>query len=267
MDRRLLRFAFQLSLVSILTIVEFASARAECSGPHGDREKLLLGGTWRFIGSNTLIGAEAIDYDDSAWDSVQVPHTWDNVYGVTRYTNSWYRTHFTIPETASDKRIYLYFEGVFQVADVYVNAQYLGQHRGGYTRFSLEATSAINFGGDNVLAVKVSNANCSDCLPDGTPRLFKGYGGIYRKAWYISTSKYHVSTTDYASTGVYITPSNVTDTSADLSIRTLVTNDDSMDKTFTVKNFLTDVDETLILALQNDVAVPSGSTVAVTQTG
>ena len=267
MDRGLLRFAFQLSLVSILTIVEFASARAECSGPHGDREKLLLGGTWRFIGSNTLIGAEAIDYDDSAWDSVQVPHTWDNVYGVTRYTNSWYRSHFTIPETASDKRIYLYFEGVFQVADVYVNAQYLGQHRGGYTRFSLEATSAINFRGDNVLAVKVSNANCSDCLPDGTPRLFKGYGGIYRKAWYLITNRYHVATTDYASSGIYITPSNIGADSADLAIATLVTNDDLIDRVLTVENTVTDADENPVLELQQDVFVPAGSTVGVTQNG
>src|SRR6266852_8465168 len=267
MDARLLRFAFPLSLVSILTIVEFASARAECSGSHGDREKVLLGGTWRFIGSNTLIGAEAIDYDDSAWDSVQVPHTWDNVYGVMRYTNSWYRTHFTIPVTASDKSIYLCFEGVFQVADVYVNAQYLGQHRGGYTRFSLEATSAINFRGDNVLAVKVSNANCSDCLPDGTPRLFKGYGGIYRKAWYLITNRYHVATIDYASSGIYITPSNIGADSADLAIATLVTNDDLIDRVLTVENTVTDADENPVLELQQDVFVPAGSTVGVTQNG
>ena len=256
----------RIALSTLLSIGVLAQAAAHVT-PGTDRARTQLNGNWRFITSNTLTGAEAVEYDDSAWAVVSVPHTWDTVNGVTRYTNSWYRTHFAIPLTLASSSIYVYFEGVFQVADVYVNGQLLGQHRGGYTRFSFDATGAINFGGDNVLAVKVSNASCADCLPDGTPRLFKGYGGIYRKAWYISTSKYHVSTTDYASTGVYITPSNVTDTSADLSIRTLVTNDDSVDKTFTVKNFLTDVDETLILALQNDVAVPSGSTVAVTQTG
>jgi beta-galactosidase len=266
MDKWLLRFA-QLWLLSTLTIVDFATARAQCSGSDGDREKLLLDGGWRFTRSNTLIGAEAIDYDDSAWELVQVPHTWDNVYGVTRYTNSWYRTHFTVPGSASDKSIYLYFEGVFQVADVYVNAQYLGQHRGGYSRFSLEATSAINFGGDNVLAVKVSNANCTDCLPDGIPRLFKGYGGIYRKAWYLITNRYHVATTDYASSGVYITPSNIGSDSADLAIETLVTNDDVVDRILTVENAVTDADQNPVLDLQQDVFVPAGSTVGVTQAG
>src|SRR5262249_2354917 len=140
-----------------------------------------------FIASNTLTGAEAVDYDDSSWATVTVPHTWDDVTSVTRYTNSWYRTHFAIASADAGKSLYLYFEGVFQVADVYLNAQYLGQHRGGYTRFGFDATGATNFGGDNVLAVRVSNATCDDCLPDGTPRLFKGYGGIYRKAWYIIT--------------------------------------------------------------------------------
>jgi len=64
------------------------------------------------------------------------------------------------------KQIYVGFEGVFQVADVYVNGQYLGQHRGGYTRFTFDATRAIAFCGDDVLAVMLSNKDCADCLPD-----------------------------------------------------------------------------------------------------
>ena len=231
------------------------------------RTKTQLSDTWKFIASNALTGAEAVGYDDSSWSSVSVPHTWDTVTGVTRYTNSWYRTHFTIPDTSAGNSVYIYFEGVFQIADVYLNGQFLGQHRGGYTRFIFDATNAAIFGGDNVLAVKVSNDSCSDCLPDGTPRLFKGYGGIYRKAWYLTTSPYHVATTDYASSGVYITPSNVGSDSADISVRTLLRNDDSVDKTFTVTNLLTDADESPILTLQQDFLVPAGSTVAATQQG
>jgi beta-galactosidase len=242
-------------------------AWASCAQPSLDRSKTQLDGTWRFITSNTLTGAEAVDYDDSSWASVLVPHTWDSVTGVTHYTNSWYRTHFTVPSPPPNRSVYVYFEGVFQVADVYVNGTYLGQHRGGYTRFIFDATSATNFGGDNVLAVKVSNSTCSDCLPDGTPRLFKGYGGIYRKAWYITTNPYHVTTTDYASSGVYITPSNVSSDSADISIRTLLTNDDNVDKTFTVENLLIDADGVQILSLQTDVSVPANGSSSVTQTG
>jgi len=248
----------------VATSLSMGPSRAS-SEPVTDRSKTQLGDSWRFTASNTLIGAEAVEYDDTSWALVTVPHTWDTVRGVTQYTNSWYRTHFWIPSTAADKSVYVYFEGVFQIADVYVNGQYLGQHRGGYTRFIFEATRAIVAGGDNVLAVKVSNGSCNDCLPDGTPRLFKGYGGIYRKAWYLVTNKYHVATTHYASSGVYVTPANVSNDTADLSIETFVTNDGSLDETFTVEDRLIDADGNTLFCIDQDVLVPSGATVSVTQ--
>lgn len=249
-----------------VTLFAMPSAQASDTITAG-RTKTQLADTWKFLASNTLTGAEAVDYDDSSWASVSVPHTWDTVTSLTRFTNSWYRTHFNIRPTSVGTSVYVYFEGVFQVADVYVNGQHLGQHRGGYTRFIFDATNAIHFDAGNVLAVKVSNDTCSDCLPDGTPRLFKGYGGIYRKVWCLTTSPYHVATTDYASSGVYITPSNVTSDSADVSFRTLVRNDGFVEKTFTVAHLLTDSAESIVLALQQDVVVPSGSTVTVTQAG
>ncbi|HKD43762.1 MAG TPA: beta galactosidase jelly roll domain-containing protein, partial [Myxococcaceae bacterium] len=218
----------QLIAAVLSGICAMPRGHAQNAPPTSGRTKTQLSDTWKFIASNALTGAEAVGYDDSSWSSVSVPHTWDTVTGVTRYTNSWYRTHFTIPDTSAGNSVYIYFEGVFQIADVYLNGQSLGQHRGGYTRFIFDATNAAIFGGDNVLAVKVSNDSCSDCLPDGTPRLFKGYGGIYRKTWYLTTSPYHVATTDYASSGVYITPSNVGSDSADISVRTLLRNDDSV---------------------------------------
>jgi len=234
--------------------------------PTVDRLKSPLNGSWKFIASDTLTGAEAPAFNDSSWSSVSVPHTWDTPDSVTKHSNSWYRTHFTIPAADTGKRIYVYFEGAFQVADVYVNGTHLGQHRGGYTRFIFDASSAIQFGGDNVLAVQVSSADCSDCLPDSSPRLWKGYGGIYRKVWLVESNRYHVYP-DFASTGVYITPSNVTSSSADVSIRTVVKNADAVSKTVTVKNFLTDASDNILLAVQQSVVVAANTTTAVVQSG
>ena len=139
---------FTIPVLTLLFTALFASSGADsaCLPEATDREKTQLDGAWKFISSNTLTGAEAVDYDDSSWASVAVPHTWDTVEAVTVFTNSWYRTHFPIPDTSAGRSVYVYFEGVFQVADVYVNGQRLGQHRGGYTRFIFDATSAINFG-------------------------------------------------------------------------------------------------------------------------
>jgi beta-galactosidase len=231
------------------------------------RTKVALQGTWKFMASNTLTGAEVTTYNDSSWSSVTVPHTWDQVTGVTQYTNSWYRTHFTPSSTNPQDRIYVYFEGVLQIADVYVNGQHLGQHRGGFTRFIFDATSAVKIGADNVLAVKVSNSTCSDCLPDGTPRLYKGYGGIYRPAWIITTNQYHVATTDYASSGIYVTTPNVSSASAGVSAKILLTNNTTADSTFTVKTMIVDKLGAAVLTTQGDVLVKAGATTATTQTG
>ena len=81
-------------------------------------------------------------YPDSSWKSVSVPHTWDSVDGSP---NTAILVSHPLRDCGADagKRIYVYFEGAFQVANVYVNGQHLGQHRGGYTRFIFDATSAI----------------------------------------------------------------------------------------------------------------------------
>jgi len=234
--------------------------------PSTDRTKVQLRDGWRFIASDTLTGAEAVAFNDAGWTAVSVPHTWDSVTGVTKHSSSWYRTHFTVDPVDRSKRFSLYFEGTFQVADAYVNGQHLAQHRGGYTRFIFDATSAIATG-DNVVAVKVSNADCVDCLPDGNARLMKGYGGIYRKAWLITTNPYHVATTDFASSGVYLTPSNVTSSSAALSARIMLTNDGTVDKTFTVKTVVNDATGNAVFSSQSALLVKAGATAPTTQTG
>jgi beta-galactosidase len=234
------------------------------------RTRVQLRDGWKFDGSNTLTGAEAPAYDDSAWETVSVPHTWDSVTApanrIASHSNAWYRVHFPVAAADAQKSFYVYFEGAFQVADVYVNGAHLGQHRGGYTRFTFDATAAVK-AGDNVLAVMVSNFDCADCLPAENPGLFKGYGGIYRKAWLISTSPYHVATTDYASSGVYVTPSDVTAAAATVGAKVLVTNDTAVDKTFTVKSALNDAMGNGVLASESDVLVAAGKTAPLVSTG
>jgi beta-galactosidase len=235
--------------------------------PVTDRARVRLATGWKFIASDTLTGAEAPGFDDAAWSSVLVPHTWDSVQKVTKHSNSWYRSHFSVSAQDAQKRHYIYFEGAFQVADVYVNGQHLGQHRGGYTRFIFDASSAVIAGKDNVLAVQVSNADCADCLPAGSPGLFKGYGGIYRKAWLITTNQFHVATTDHASSGVYVTPNQVSAASAQLSEKIFLTNDSSTDQTFHIEAVVSDAQGNPALTTQGDVLVTSKATTSTTQAG
>ncbi len=198
-----------------------APARAEAPAAV-QRDRTPLSAPWRFQGSDDLEGAAAPTYDDSAWAAVTVPHTWGRERAWRR---AWYRTHFTLGAPAG-RVTYLVFEGVSTIADVFVNGQLAGQHRGAYTRFVVDATALVR-GGDNVLAVRVSDApqDTGDTLPSGRgKRLYYPYGGIYRKAWLLQTAPVHVDPTDHASDGVYVTPATVTAEAARFTIRTLVRN-------------------------------------------
>jgi beta-galactosidase len=245
---------------------DVATPDAGAELPPTDRTKTQLKDGWKFVASDSLMGAEVSGFDDAAWATISVPHTWDSPTGVTKHSNSWYRTHFTVAAGDDSKRFYVYFEGAFQVVDVYVNGQHLGQHRGGYTRFIFDATPAIT-PGDNVLAVQVSREACADCLPQGNPVLWKGYGGIYRKVWLETTNPLHVATTDYASSGVYVSTSDVSSTSASTSTKILLTNDGGADKTFAVKSVIDDATGKPVLTAQSDVLVKAGATTNTTLAG
>ena len=120
-------------------------------------------------------------------------------------------------QTADNKRIFLYFHGVNSMATVYVNKNMAGEHKGGYTAFCIEITPYIKCG-ENILEVLVSNAFRTDIAP--VTGDFNIFGGIHRPVELIITDKNCISPLDYASSGVYLKQSNVTDKNADLEIIT-----------------------------------------------
>ena len=197
---------------------------------------------WRFLASDDLDGAEAPGFDDTRWGTITLPHTWAKD-DPRAHRAAWYRTRF--PADAADLRgrVYLYFEGVAAVADVYVNGVHVGQHRGAYTRFVFDATANAR-AGENTLAVRVSNdpQDTADCLPSGASRrqLYHVWGGIHRKVHLLKTGSLHVDPTDHAAPGVYVTPRNVTAEGADLEARVLVRNTAATGARFEVRGRLLD---------------------------
>jgi len=153
----------------------------------------------------------ADDADDSKWPAIALPHTW-SVYETTRdvhpfiehateredsywwYGWGWYRKHLTVARQYQQRLAFLEFDGVQKVAFVYVNEHFAGEHKGGYTSFSLEVTKWIKFGEDNVIAVQVSNRRDDNLghVPPMTAGNFDVYGGIYRKVRLVLTNRVHV---------------------------------------------------------------------------
>lgn len=138
---------------------------------------------------------------------VNLPHTWnaldafDKAKPYRRGVGT-YRKTLTLPPQLRGKRVFLYFEGANQVADVYVNDRHAGQHIGGYTAFAFDVSDLISFDKANEIAVRVDNSHNPDIPPLNADFTF--YGGIYRDVWLIATSPAHFDVTDRASPGVFV---------------------------------------------------------------
>ncbi|HWJ26664.1 MAG TPA: glycoside hydrolase family 2 TIM barrel-domain containing protein, partial [Flavisolibacter sp.] len=164
---------------------------------------------------------------NSTWQTVTLPHTWNNVDMQTTKNfyqgDAFYKKSFTPDNGWKDKQLYIRFEGVGAVADVYVNNQFIGEHRGGYSAFVFDISYAIKWGEENTIMVKVNNASRPDVIPINHS-LFGVYGGIYRPVSLIVTPKLHIATTDYASPGIYIQQKNVSGQNADIIISAKLNN-------------------------------------------
>lgn len=100
-------------------------------------------------------------YDDSTWHNLKVPGHWGMLNSYSNYNGlAWYRKEFKLPENwkvNNSEKLRLKFDGVYHVAKVYLNGQFIGKHQGGFTPFEFEVSEQLNFGDSNVLAVEVDN--------------------------------------------------------------------------------------------------------------
>lgn len=129
------------------------------------------------------------EFDDSSWRKVSLPHDWavDLPYspeashshgykciGWKYPENSvgWYRKHIEIPAEDKGKQFFIEFEGIYRDSEVFCNGFYLGGERSGYASSVYTLTPYLNYGGDNVIAVR-----CDASLEEGW--YYEG-AGIYR---------------------------------------------------------------------------------------
>jgi beta-galactosidase len=124
---------------------------------------------WKFIQANPQ-NAQYPNFDDRNWAAVSTPHTYNDVDtfddmalpGLRGETNqwsgrTWYRKTFIAPSQWQGKQIYVEFQAVRQVADVYLNGHYLGSCKNGFIPFGFDLTPYLQVGKLNVLAVMCDN--------------------------------------------------------------------------------------------------------------
>lgn len=158
---------------------------------------------------------------------VDLPHTWnaqDALSGKQDYFRGVgnYRKMLPISENLKGKRLYIRFEGANSVTNLFINQKHVGEHRGSYGAFIFDITDFVDYGKDNEVLVRVNNALQLDIMP--LVGDFNFYGGIYRDVHLIITEEQHISTTDYASPGVYLIQNKVTKDNADVTARVMLSN-------------------------------------------
>ena len=235
--------------------------------PDHEREVIDINLEWRFYRGDAS-GAESPSFNDVDWPVIMLPHTWNNLDGQDGADDyyrgtGWYRKHLIVDSQYQGKKVYIRFGAANTMADVYINGQHLGQHRGGYSSFIYDISSHVNFGTDNVIAVKVNNAFTTEVPPDSADFTF--FGGIYRDVHMLVTDLVHIDPTDYASPGVYIKQTNVGQSSADVQVKTLLRNDTGSSRNIDVRSVITESDGTIVDTLVSGVSIGAGSSQDVIQ--
>jgi beta-galactosidase len=190
----------------------------------GARECLLLDPGWKFhLGDAASIGGDfnygravlfaksgeaggAVDpaFDDSSWRTLDLPHDWaveqdfvkvddEDVMAhgykpigrqFPKTTIGWYRKSLVIPVADRGKRLAVKFDGVFRDSQVWLNGHYLGRNFSGYSEFLFDVSDVVNFGGKNVLVVRVDAGLSEGWFYEGA--------GIYRHVWLEKYDSVHI---------------------------------------------------------------------------
>lgn len=213
-------------------------------------------------------GATAIECKDEKWRSVDLPHDFVMEGDYTRKSaeNSdmqkipemesidsrhfaggslaggigWYRKKFSLSEADTQKRVYLYFDGIYRNSTIYLNEYYVGTHTSGYTSFYYDITDFIYYDKPNTLAVRVDATEREGWWYEG--------GGIYRHVWLEIRESVSVSPW-----GVFVSAqTDLEKGCADISIKTEITNQTLTPCTVTLETLIYNPSHETVAALRSE---------------
>ncbi len=188
-------------------------------------------------------GPYSSKFDASSWKTVDLPHDWvvdlpyaaeashSHGYKTVGYkypetSVGWYRKTISIPASDFGKHLYLQFDGIFRDARIWVNGFFLGEEPSGYVTQVYDITDYLNYGGDNLVVVRVDAT-----LEEGW--FYEG-AGIYRHVWLNKTAPIHV-----APFGTFVSSSlSPSFDKAEVTVQTTVINDGIKEGTYRLSQLL-----------------------------
>jgi hypothetical protein len=189
------------------------------AAPAADRARYNFDPGWKVF-TGDAPGAEAVEFDDSAWKPVALPYAWneDSAFQVSIHDLptgiAWYRKHFKLPASAAGQKIFLEFEGIRMAGEFYLNGKFIGRHENGVMAFGFDIGAAVlPAPRENVLAARIDNSWTYREKATDTPfqwndrNFYANYGGINKNVYLHVTGKLYQTLPLYSTlgtTGVYI---------------------------------------------------------------
>lgn len=230
-----------------------------CAFAGGKREKTSIDFDWKFILNSDNPENAAPETPTTEWDDVQLPHDWSislpfdlSLSGSCGHLPGgvgWYRKNIEINADDKGKLVSVLFDGIYSRSDVYVNGRHLGFRPYGFCFIEYDLTPYLNYGGDNIIAVRVNNPTHSDSIA----RWYTG-AGIYRHAWLVKTSDVHVKTY-----GTYVTTPVITDDGTVVSVQTAVANETPCGKTVAISQKIADAEGNVLTQTKKEGISISGN--------
>ena len=255
---------FMKSLLLTLLIIFTASADILAAG---GRNVSSFDKDWLFIQDDELTGAEVIDFDDSDWTEVNLPHDWSIEGGVDRDSPTgrgggfmpcgiaWYRKAFTLSEADKDRKVFIDFDGIMANSDVWVNGKHLGHRPFGYVSMQYDISDMVNYTGENIIAVK------TDTYDQPASRWYTG-AGIYRHTRLVITDYVY-----FDNWGVFIKTPEVRTGKATLQIDNAIVNETCSDVDVVVKTNILSPAGSTAASLQGTGVIKANAKGAVTLSG
>ncbi len=219
---------------------------------------------WRFhYGDLTYGGVEFLDH--SEWRELSLPHDWSvEMEPSQKYASctgylpggiAWYRKDLDVPAEMEGQKLFVYFEGVYNNSEVFINGKWIGKRPNGYISFMYDLTKYVNFGGRNVIAVRVDHSD------DADSRWYTG-SGIYRDVHLVYANPVHIDLW-----GLSYEAKFETLTKAELTLRCAVNNETKEDQSAKAVFTLKDKDGKVILTKSVSEKVEAGEVLTLTTKG
>lgn len=189
--------------------------------------------------------AKETTYDDNKWSNVNLPFAWNQAEAfkvdISHLSTgiAWYRKTFQLPKEAVNKKVFVEFEGVRQMGEVYVNGKFAGRHENGAMAFGIDISAFVNpFPQENVIAVKTDNdwkykEKATDSGFQWNDKNFNAnYGGIPKNVFLHIKSKVYQTLPLYSFLGttgtyVYANDFNIAQKKATVNVTSQVKNEEA----------------------------------------